>query len=270
LKSELFIIAEERDMPIEVEEPHIAMVDLGWCGRLKGLKQVLLERSLAGSTSHCEGRQEDLDEHGKLNEEGKKCCLPCLLNQCKDFIEEKTDLKHILEELSVELDTECTFCVLFAPKCHCEMAGEGSEFSWGAAKRVCQKLPVQNASFQQRSIKRLLACANVDVCRNFSRRARRHMLTCHHHALEGDGSAMGFENNERLLKAQKAPRDANIFDGKHIMQMLRESCGLADVSNQRLVDCCDRHKQLCQLEQTTLGPRFGDSAVRSETNCIPF
>jgi hypothetical protein len=61
-----------------------------------------------------------------------------------------------------------------------------------------RKLPVQDrksfALFQQ-SVKRSLAYANVNMCRKFSRRARRHMLVCHHHTLEGDGSAMGFENN---------------------------------------------------------------------------
>ena len=57
------------------------------------------------------------------------------------------------------------------------------------------------------------------------------MLRYHHYTLEGDGSAMGFERNERLLKAYKSHRDTNIFDGKFIMQTLRESCGLVDISS---------------------------------------
>jgi hypothetical protein len=42
------------------------------------------------------------------------------------------------------------------------------------------------------------------MCRNFSKRAQRYMLTHHHYTLEGDGSAMGFENNERLHMAYKS------------------------------------------------------------------
>ena len=44
-------------------------------------------------------------------------------------------------------------------------------------------------------------------------------MACHDYTLEGDGSNMGFENNERLLKSYKSHCDANIFDGKYIMAL---------------------------------------------------
>ena len=47
------------------------------------------------------GRQNDLDEHGKLNKEGKKYCLPPLLNQCADFMDETTEIEHMVQELGV-------------------------------------------------------------------------------------------------------------------------------------------------------------------------
>jgi hypothetical protein len=56
------------------------------------------------------------------------------------------------------------------------------------------------------------------------------MLTYHHYNLEGDDHAMGFDSNEKLCKVYKSHRDANIFDGEYILQMLRESCGLVDIS----------------------------------------
>ena len=56
-------------------------------------------------------------------------------------------------------------------------------------------------------------------------------MAYHDYTLKGDGSAMDFANNKRLLKAYKSHRDANVFDGKFIMQTLRESCGLVDISD---------------------------------------
>ena len=44
LKSELLAIAGERGIPIEVEEDYVAHGDQGWCGKPKGMKQVLFER----------------------------------------------------------------------------------------------------------------------------------------------------------------------------------------------------------------------------------
>jgi hypothetical protein len=41
--------------------------------------------------------------------------VPYLLNQCKDFRDEKTDLEYMVEELGVELDTDCTFCICACP-----------------------------------------------------------------------------------------------------------------------------------------------------------
>jgi hypothetical protein len=71
--------------------------------------------------------------------------VPYLLNHCKDFRDEKTDLEYMVEELVVELDTDCTFRILFTPKYDCEVAGEGIEYSWGAGKeRMCQ-----NDAFQE-------------------------------------------------------------------------------------------------------------------------
>jgi hypothetical protein len=64
------------------------------------------------------------------------------------------------------------------------------------------------------------------------------MLTYHHYTMEGDGSAVGFENNKRLLKAYKSHRDASIFDGKYIMQMLCKSCGLINISVKGLINFC--------------------------------
>jgi hypothetical protein len=60
-------------------------------GEAKWVEAVLFERGwINPDVPHgcytVKGMQEDLDEHGELNEEGKKYCLTYLLNQCNDFI----------------------------------------------------------------------------------------------------------------------------------------------------------------------------------------
>ena len=186
LKSELLVIAGERGISTEVEEDFVEKKNEGWCGRPKGLKQVLFERGFVNpDVPHgrytMKGRRDDVDEHGNLNDEGKKYCLPYLMKQCKDFREEKMDLEYMVEELGVELDTDCIFRVLFTPKYHCEMAGEGIDFTWGAGKHWYRKLPMKDkrsfAMFEQ-SVKQSLAYININMCRKFSGRARRYMCTC--------------------------------------------------------------------------------------------
>jgi hypothetical protein len=149
------LLRNEVYRPVEVEEE---LVDEGWFGKAKGLKQVIFERDwINPDVPHnrytMKGKREGLDETGNLNEEGKNHCLPYLLNQCKDFRREKTDLEYMVKELGLELNTDCMFCILITPKYHCEMAGEGIEISWGAGKHCYQKLPVQErksfAGFQQ-------------------------------------------------------------------------------------------------------------------------
>jgi hypothetical protein len=69
-----------------------------------------------------------------------------------------------------------------------------------------------------------LANINVNICHDFLRRVRRYMLMYYHYTLEGDGNVMGFEKNQRFLKAYKSHHDANPSDGKDFMQMLCKSC----------------------------------------------
>ena len=52
---------------------------------------------------------------------------------CLDFEEEETLLQPSGREMGVLVD--------WTPKCHCELAGEGIEYSWGCAKKVTALCP---------------------------------------------------------------------------------------------------------------------------------
>jgi len=54
--------------------------------------------------------------------------LKHILSQWKDFQEEESLLQTIAKKMGVAVDR--------TPKCHCELAGEGIEYSWGCTKII--------------------------------------------------------------------------------------------------------------------------------------
>jgi hypothetical protein len=61
--------------------------------------------------------------------------LKYLIGNRKDFSEEESLLQLMGRKMGVLVD--------FTPKCHCELAGEGFEFSWGCAKDFYYCLPLR-------------------------------------------------------------------------------------------------------------------------------
>ena len=72
-----------------------------------------------------------------------------LLSQCEDFLEEESLLQLHVRLLGA-------ICV-HSPKYHCEIAGEGIEYSWGNSKakyrkiKVCDKKTVKQFREQARN-----------------------------------------------------------------------------------------------------------------------
>ncbi len=60
--------------------------------------------------------------------------LKNLLKNCSDFINEESMLQYYGRLMGDTVDQ--------TPKCHCERAGEGIEYSWVAAKNKCRRFPV--------------------------------------------------------------------------------------------------------------------------------
>ena len=70
---------------------------------------------------------------GVVRENRLPFVLSYVMSNCLDFKEEKSDLEHICAEISSTMPNKTN--ILFTPKFHCELAGEGIEYAWGASKR---------------------------------------------------------------------------------------------------------------------------------------
>jgi hypothetical protein len=231
LKEDLVALCGPRNISMTIEEQKVKE---WWLGKPKGMLQILWERGWIGSTkvvtarSMCyskDGKKEDFGQDGKLKEASQQYALSYLLQQCADFKDEKSDLEHLATELS---GRDTTISILFNPKYHCELAGEGIEYCWGAAKRMYRKLPLnQKKSWEsfRKSVAVCLSKVNIEMCRQFSGKAQGYMLGYHHQVLEvedGREEVKSFERNEKNQKIYRSHRDALTFSGEFISQVMRE------------------------------------------------
>ena len=65
----------------------------------------------------------------------KDFSVKLLKGNCLDFEEEETLLQSMGKEMGVLVDR--------MPKCHCELAGEGIEYSWGCAKNFYSRVSLK-------------------------------------------------------------------------------------------------------------------------------
>jgi hypothetical protein len=120
-----------RDVPIKEFIPKIIQ---GWQGRPKGMLQVLWECGFIDEQNlnqYTINRRKD--EMGILQPETS---LKFLLGNCLDFEEEKSLLQSKGRILGAKIDR--------TPKCHCKLAGEGIEYSWGCAKNFFRQQPLKD------------------------------------------------------------------------------------------------------------------------------
>jgi hypothetical protein len=157
----------------------------GWCGKPKGLLQILHERGWIDPAvplrkyKKVGTKGKDFEENGDLKDEIKPFVLTYLLNQCPDFANETSDLQHLAVALS---DETCVVTLEFTPKYHCEMAGEGVEFGWGFSKKLQRRLPLKDRRKIDgfiKSVKHCLLKVTPVRMRRFARRARKYMLAYH-------------------------------------------------------------------------------------------
>ena len=97
----------------------------GWAGKGKGLLQVLWERGWIDESKIARYKKIVTDDAGFIV---KEFSLARMLETCTDFANEKTQLEFVCQSLGTE--------ALITTKYHAEYAGEGIEYSWGAAKAV--------------------------------------------------------------------------------------------------------------------------------------
>ena len=147
-----------------------------------------------------------------------------------------TDLEHLCNEVSK--DSVNKSYILFTPKFHCELAGEGIEYSWGASKRLYRKQPISKkisiANFLS-LVKQCIDYITPMMATRFSAHARGYMLGYLHKKItqedEDHNSKVKtewlFSYNEKIHKIYRNHRDANIIEGSYIEAVMRECIGIS-------------------------------------------
>ena len=106
----------------------------GWEGKAKGMEQILWERGWIDGNRP----RKDYSKLGTKDSMGLIWLGTSLLDlvaNCSDFENEETMLQTKGQEMGVFVDR--------TPKCHCELVGEGIEYSWGCAKNLYRRQPLK-------------------------------------------------------------------------------------------------------------------------------
>jgi hypothetical protein len=189
----------------------------GWEGTAKGMEQILWERGWID----VKRPRKDYTKLGTKDSMGsiqKETSLLELVANCSDFENEETMLQTKGQEMGMLVDR--------TPKCHCELAGEGIEYSWGCAKNLYRRQPLKTkrgktnfrATVRQCFSREILTIERV---RLFSQRARAYMLAYQMLREEEQGLSLTDVdvkntscpvNVEKILKKFKTHRCAMDFD----------------------------------------------------------
>ena len=187
---------------IEIEEE---LVDEGWVGSPKGLKQVLWERGWIDPSHY--------SSYTKKTLQG-------LLEKCQDFIEEPSAMEILFRKLSTH--NQCNIYLMSSPKYHCEIAGEGIEFVWGLTKKRFRNIPLHDKNCKEKFQDCVKACINhisIDNVRNFSGKCRRYMLAYENISKD----SLGYDSIEKFVKKVKTHRDMADLDKGYIEKVWNKS-----------------------------------------------
>lgn len=190
------LAAIELTIPLKYREQKI---DEGWCGKPKGLLQILWERGLID-----ESKWKQYTVRGTQNKTTKEWnttySLRRILSECEDFVNERTHLQVMADAMGVMVD--------FTPKFHPELAGEGIEYSWGHAKNLYTKKPFTSKKTKDGFVRLVHECLEttgegftMKRIRRMSSRARAYICTYRHIELEQNEK----EKQQQGDKKQQSP-----------------------------------------------------------------
>ena len=152
----------------------------GWVGKAKGLRQVLWETGWIDAANknryHRGATAADLDDDKNVKDECRQFVLSLVMADRPDFKNELTDLEYLAQRMS---DENCQVVVIFSPKYHPNIAGEGIEDCWGFAKRILRRTPLkQRIHFDgyTRLVKQQMMKNDPARCMRFRRKCRKYML----------------------------------------------------------------------------------------------
>ena len=195
-----------------------SVIDEGWVNKPKGMLQILYERGFLDPTRSMKTYTLDgkKDEYGHVVPETS---LKELISSLLDFQNEETLLQYHGRLLGVIVDR--------TPKCHPEIAGEGIEYSWGAAKLFYRRLRIKEKRSKEKFRNSVKNSTNRNTIltiarqRKFSKRARQYMLA--YQAIElqrkrntDEDIKMSHMLLEKVVKVFKTHRNAADTDTKWI------------------------------------------------------
>ena len=144
-----------------------------------------------------------------------------VLRRRADFKAEKTDLEKLFISRG--------HILVITPKCHPELAGQGIEYSWGAAKLHYRRHNDVVPRNFHKNVLASLAILNRRHCFMFERRAR-----AYRNAQKIDANDT-FDKIEVCIKTYKAHRNAVDFDAKFIKSCMGDIEGYEAGSDEELV-----------------------------------
>jgi hypothetical protein len=217
-------LCAEKGLPIEVDEQKITE---GWMDKPKGMLQMLWERGFIDVT-----KLQQYTVDGKKDVYGvlvPNTSLKFMVSNLLDFEEEESLLQSMGRSMGVVIDR--------TPKCHCEFAGEGIEYSWGCSKNEYRMKPINEKRKKEQFRDTVRACLSRDVLtteriRKFSARARAYMLAylaLEHQSDESinpettTSSTSIVAKIEKMVKEFKTHRCALDFDGGFIKSTILRS-----------------------------------------------
>jgi hypothetical protein len=117
-------------------------VEEGWLGKLKGMLQILWERVFFDPGIEKPEKYYSLDGKNQEGEVEEGRSLRRLIRKCYGFEHEHTLMQYVGAQLGVVIDR--------TPKCHCEMAGKGIEYSWGIRKNSYRRLTIADKKTKEK------------------------------------------------------------------------------------------------------------------------
>lgn len=223
-KDELIQRAQNNGIATTKQIDHVVQ---GWVGKPKGRFQILWERGFIDPNKTFSDYTK-MGTTDRLSNTMKETSLDHLMSLLYDFSHEETLLQYHGRKLRVIIDR--------SPKAHCEIAGEGIEYSWAMAKNTYRRLPISEKRSKETFRKSVRNSLSRDVLttkliRSYSSRARRYMVS--YKALK-DGFRIDDDSDEvvpvvdeeeratpikleRLRKAFKTHRCAMDFDLKFVL-----------------------------------------------------
>jgi hypothetical protein len=140
-------------MPITEE---LQKITEGWVEKEKGILQILSERGFIDNSDSKAYQRYTMagtkDQYGIVRPETS---LKHLMSTCTDFEEEETMLQYMAREMGVEVDR--------TPKCHCEFAGEGVEYSWALSKNNYRQILLDEKWGKEKFMESARECISRDL-----------------------------------------------------------------------------------------------------------